>query len=102
MGREDRGGGRRCQWGCLSSVRLRELRVNAALCGAGKEGLRPDKLGVFWYSAGVSGDGKGPIQYSIPSANFAKLVVWSFLAGFAERFLPDQLSVLESQAKKAS
>jgi hypothetical protein len=37
------------------------------------------------------------------SADFAKLLVWSFIAGFAERLLPDLLDTFSSKAKsKAS
>ncbi|MGQ0564574.1 MAG: hypothetical protein ACT4OK_05830 [Gemmobacter sp.] len=59
----------------------------------------PDKPGVFWHDVKVSEAGGPRDTYTIPSATFAKLVVWCFLAGFAERFLPDQLSGLESRAK---
>lgn len=38
-------------------------------------------------------------SYSGPTVNFAKLIVWSFFAGFSERFLPDQLSALETKSK---
>ncbi len=37
--------------------------------------------------------------YSGPSPNFAKLIVWCFIAGFSERFLPDSLSALEAKAR---
>jgi hypothetical protein len=37
--------------------------------------------------------------YSGPTSNFAKLIVWSFIAGFSERFLPDHLSALETKSR---
>lgn len=44
----------------------------------------------------------GQVTYHLPSVEFAKLLVWSFIAGFSERLLPDQLSRLDTaaQAKK--
>lgn len=39
------------------------------------------------------------VPYEAPSANFAKLIVWCFLAGFSERFLPDSLSALEVKSR---
>jgi hypothetical protein len=57
-------------------------------------------MGPFWVSERVS-PGSAPGQhYTLPSANFAKFVVWSFLAGFAERFVPDQLNALEQRARR--
>ncbi|WP_137110349.1 hypothetical protein [Rhodobacter sp. SY28-1] len=43
-------------------------------------------------------DGPG-MPYEGPSANFAKLIVWCFIAGFSERFLPDSLSALEAKSR---
>lgn len=39
------------------------------------------------------------VYYDGPSANYAKLIVWCFISGFSERFLPDHLSALEAKAK---
>ena len=39
------------------------------------------------------------MPYEGPSANFAKLIVWCFIAGFSERFLPDSLSALEAKSR---
>ena len=36
-----------------------------------------------------------------PSGEFAKLLVWSFLAGFSERLVPDTISQLEKKANDA-
>jgi hypothetical protein len=41
----------------------------------------------------------GGMPYEGPSANFAKLIVWCFIAGFSERFLPDSLSALEAKSR---
>lgn len=41
----------------------------------------------------------GPDGYSGPTTSFAKLIVWCFLAGFSERFLPDSLSALEARSR---
>jgi hypothetical protein len=38
-------------------------------------------------------------SYTGPTANFAKLIVWCFIAGFSERFLPDSLSALEAKSR---
>ena len=43
-------------------------------------------------------NGEG-MPYEGPSANFAKLIVWCFIAGFSERFLPDSLSALEAKSR---
>lgn len=43
-------------------------------------------------------DGPG-MPYEGPSASFAKLIVWCFIAGFSERFLPDSLSALEVKSR---
>jgi hypothetical protein len=45
-------------------------------------------------------DGKsGDTTLAIPSAGFAKLLIWSVIAGFSERLLPDQLNRLESSTR---
>jgi hypothetical protein len=51
-------------------------------------------FGSLWKDYDVGGT-----QYSGPTANFAKLIVWGFIAGFSERFLPDHLSALEAKSK---
>lgn len=56
---------------------------------------QPEGLGGFgplWQT--YDGD-----SYSGPTSNFAKLIVWSFIAGFSERFLPDSLSTLEAKSR---
>lgn len=47
---------------------------------------------------GVWGSGPG---HALPSVDFAKLLVWSFLAGFSERLLTEQLTRIEG-AKPAA
>lgn len=60
--------------------------------------LLPQALGVaggfgrLWQDHGADG-------YSGPTPAFAKLIVWCFLAGFSERFLPDSLSALEAKGR---
>lgn len=38
-------------------------------------------------------------KYALPGIDFAKLVVWSIVAGFSERLIPDQLARLEASAR---
>jgi hypothetical protein len=49
-------------------------------------------FGALWTQHNGAG-----MPYEGPSANFAKLIVWCFIAGFSERFLPDSLSALEAK-----
>jgi hypothetical protein len=51
-------------------------------------------FGKLWQTYDSDG-----MAYSGPSANYAKLIVWCFIAGFSERFLPDHLSALEAKSK---
>ncbi len=51
-------------------------------------------FGSLWTDFDADG-----MAYSGPSANYAKLIVWCFISGFSERFLPDQLGALEAKSK---
>lgn len=58
-------------------------------------------FGELWltydrHDAALNPDGLG---YSGPTSGFAKLIIWCFIAGFSERFLPDHLSALEAKSK---
>jgi hypothetical protein len=53
-------------------------------------------FGALWKEYDVSGQ-----KYSAPSPDFAKLIVWCFIAGFSERFLPDQLGSLNKNVETA-
>ncbi len=57
-------------------------------------GATADGFGVLWQA--FEDD-----SYTGPTANFAKLIVWCFIAGFSERFLPDSLSSLEVKTRSA-
>jgi hypothetical protein len=55
---------------------------------------------------GVALSTSGELQPSsltilVPTVELAKLLIWSFLAGFSERLIPDTLARTEAQANKA-
>jgi hypothetical protein len=54
-----------------------------------------NSFGPLWSSHSVQ---FGQTFYTMPTPVFAKLVIWCFLAGFSERFIPDQLAQVESNA----
>ena len=79
--------------GALSAVVLAFLFASGLLSGA----LFP-KVAVISDSAGAL-----PLLLPLNSANdlqFAMLMIWSFVAGFAERLIPDALDRLAAQAEK--
>ena len=51
----------------------------------------------FFFISSLQGtDGKTPSYFVFPTINLSKLLVWSFLAGFSERLVPDQFTKLEN------
>lgn len=59
-------------------------------------------FGKLWQTFDVmDADNPNGQGYTGPTANFAKLIIWCFIAGFSERFLPDHLSALEAKSKAA-
>lgn len=54
----------------------------------------PDRAKI---SDGIWGSATGP---AVPSVDFAKLLVWSFIAGFSERLLTEQLTRIEGAGAK--
>jgi hypothetical protein len=57
--------------------------------------LFPDIENIsMWRSAG-----EGKRSLPLPSLDFSKLIIWSAIAGFSERLIPDQLIRLETSAK---
>jgi hypothetical protein len=83
--------------GGLSAVVVYFL-ISGQLIGGGlfptPEDVKLGGFGVLWSSFDV--DGK---SYEAPTPNFAKLIVWCFISGFSERFLPDQLGSLDAKSK---
>jgi hypothetical protein len=51
-------------------------------------------FGALWTTFDADG-----MPYAGPSANYAKLIVWCFISGFSERFLPDHLTALDAKSK---
>jgi hypothetical protein len=53
----------------------------------------------FFFAGGlVTGSLFPEFKLPLDGINVAKLVIWSFIAGFAERFVPDRLDQLSQQA----
>lgn len=50
-------------------------------------------FGTLWTSGMVQDSTQ---RYTMPMPNFAKLVIWCFVAGFSERFIPDRLGQVET------
>jgi len=67
------------------------LLVVSKLIGGELFPTAPEKLAFVFKDLG----------YNLPTFDFAKLLVWSFVAGFSERLLPDQLTRLEASTQAA-
>lgn len=53
-------------------------------------------LGPLWKTVGVGAETK--VAYTMPTEGFAKMMIWCFIAGFSERFIPDKLAQVEAKA----
>lgn len=83
--------------GGLSSVVVYFL-ISGQLVGGGlfptPEDVKTGGFGNLWATYDVEGE-----IYEAPSPNYAKLIVWCFISGFSERFLPEHLSGLDAKSK---
>jgi uncharacterized membrane protein (GlpM family) len=66
------------------------MLINSQLLG-GTLFPAPGKI-VMWQTEGDS-------TLPLPSLDFSKLIIWGVIAGFSERFIPDQLTRLETSAR---
>lgn len=55
---------------------------------------------AIWVQADKNGNQVEVVPLQ-PTVDFAKLVVWSFIAGFFERFVPDRLEVTKKRAQSS-
>jgi hypothetical protein len=53
------------------------------------------------FPGGSNGTRSTPTAITFPDVNFAKLMIWSTLAGFSERLVPERLTKLESVIDEA-
>jgi hypothetical protein len=96
----------RCCIGMFGAIVFYFLLLSDLVSGAmfpkmGELAIVPFELKQGAGGGARDGSSSSGIQALIPSLEFAKLAIWSFLAGFSERLVPDALERTEARAVQA-